>query len=138
MKFTGGTTVRPRAAAIDESIGPPFEKRIAEMPLREFSVRALVAWAGTTRDAFYRRYADMTYAVDQIHAPMLFRAALPEHYASGTPPTAGELQESKRLLRALKSGNGDDEQVDRLSELAVAWAALNPMRIPLGKVDYER
>ena len=65
-------------------------------------------------------------------------AALPEHYASGTPLPAGHLKEAQTLSRALKSGNGDDEQVYRLSEFAVAWVALNPMPIPLGKVNYER
>ncbi|MDH6279895.1 ankyrin repeat domain-containing protein [Prescottella agglutinans] len=65
-------------------------------------------------------------------------AALPEHYASGTPLPAGDLKEAQTLSRALKSGNGDDEQVYRLSEFAVAWVALNPMPIPLGKVNYER
>ncbi|WP_257017445.1 MULTISPECIES: ankyrin repeat domain-containing protein [unclassified Rhodococcus (in: high G+C Gram-positive bacteria)] len=65
-------------------------------------------------------------------------AALPEHYASGTPLPAGELQEAQSLSRALKSGDGDDAQVYRLSELAVAWVASNPTPVPLGKVNYGR
>lgn len=65
-------------------------------------------------------------------------AALPEHYASGTPLPAGELQETQSLARALKSGNGDDAQVYRLSELAVAWVSVNPRSVPLGKVNYGR
>ncbi|WP_430334804.1 TetR family transcriptional regulator [Rhodococcus sp. ACT016] len=59
MKITGGATGRPRAGAIDESLVVAFEELIAENPLREFSVRALVARAGTTPDAFYRRYASL-------------------------------------------------------------------------------
>ncbi|WP_139191299.1 hypothetical protein [Rhodococcus tukisamuensis] len=65
-------------------------------------------------------------------------AALPEHYASSTPLPAGEPQEAQCLARALRSGSGDGEQVYRLSELGVASVALNPMPLPLGKVNYER
>lgn len=65
-------------------------------------------------------------------------AALPEHYASGTPLPAGELQEAQSLSRALKSGDEDDAQMYRLSELAVAWVSLNPISVPLGKVNYGR
>ncbi|WP_353111500.1 TetR/AcrR family transcriptional regulator C-terminal ligand-binding domain-containing protein [Microbacterium sp.] len=54
-----GMPGRPRAAAIDDALRSAFEELIAEIPLREFSVRALVARAGTTRDAFYRRYGSL-------------------------------------------------------------------------------
>ncbi|AQA21737.1 hypothetical protein BTZ20_0156 [Rhodococcus sp. MTM3W5.2] len=65
-------------------------------------------------------------------------AALPEHYASGTPLPTGELQKARSLARDLKSGNGDDAQVFRLGELAVAWVASNPTPVPLGEVNYGR
>lgn len=55
----GATSGRPRIAAIDASLAAAFEELIAEIPLRDFSVRALVSRAGTTRDAFYRRYASL-------------------------------------------------------------------------------
>ncbi|MFG1784588.1 ankyrin repeat domain-containing protein [Rhodococcus oryzae] len=65
-------------------------------------------------------------------------AALPEHYASGAPLPTGELLEARNLARALRSGNGSDAQVYRLSELAVAWVASNPTPVPLEKVNYGR
>ncbi|MFC9561588.1 TetR-like C-terminal domain-containing protein [Agromyces sp. NPDC056965] len=66
MKASGSATGRPRIAAIDASLAAAFEELIAEIPVRDFSVRALVSRAGTTRDAFYRRYASLGHFFIEI------------------------------------------------------------------------
>ncbi|WP_406639852.1 ankyrin repeat domain-containing protein [Amycolatopsis sp. WGS_07] len=61
--------------------------------------------------------------------------ALPGYFASGTP--LPELPEAQLLAKRIRSGNGDDE-LDRLSELAVTWVRLNPNPIPLAPPEYDR
>ncbi|WP_394941599.1 ankyrin repeat domain-containing protein [Psychromicrobium sp. YIM B11713] len=63
---------------------------------------------------------------------------LPEHFASGNALSASELDEAQVLVKALRSGDGDAEQLHRLSELAVAWVVLNPSPIALPSVPYGR
>jgi hypothetical protein len=65
-------------------------------------------------------------------------AAIPVHLGRGTPLPPGELSEVQSLAQALRSGDGDDEQLNRLSELAVAWVASNPTPIPLAAPGYRR
>jgi hypothetical protein len=57
--------------------------------------------------------------------------ALPAHLDSGSPLPEGELAEALRLTSALRSGRGNEQQVYRLSELAVAWVCTNPEPAPL-------
>lgn len=64
--------------------------------------------------------------------------SLPGHFATGTALPTADLTETAELARALRAGNGDDEQVLRLCELAVAWVAANPAPVPLPAVDYAR
>ncbi|MFE3178173.1 ankyrin repeat domain-containing protein [Amycolatopsis sp. NPDC059090] len=68
-----------------------------------------------------------------------FRAmidALPGYLASGTP--LPELQEAQALTKRTHSGNGTDEELARLSELAVAWVRLNPTPLPMTAPSYGR
>ncbi|WP_409184041.1 ankyrin repeat domain-containing protein [Amycolatopsis sp. VS8301801F10] len=70
-----------------------------------------------------------------------FRAmtsALPGYFASGTPLPAAELHEAQVLAKRTRSGKGDDEELARLSELAVAWVRLNPTPLPLAPPTYHR
>ena len=64
--------------------------------------------------------------------------SLPGHFGSHTALPETELTEAGELSRALCSGGGDDRQVLRLCELAVAWVAANPEPVPLPAVDYTR
>lgn len=64
--------------------------------------------------------------------------SLPGHFGSHTALPASELTGTAELARALRAGKGDDEQVLRLCELAVAWVAANPEPVPLPAVDYTR
>lgn len=59
MKKSSQPLGRPRAAEIDQSLERAFAELVGEIPLREFSVQKLISRAGTTRDAFYRRYASL-------------------------------------------------------------------------------
>ncbi|MFB9929099.1 ankyrin repeat domain-containing protein [Amycolatopsis halotolerans] len=68
-----------------------------------------------------------------------FRAmadALPGYFASGTP--LPELEEAQALAKRTRSGNGTDEELSRLSELAVAWVRLNPTPLPMASPPYNR
>ncbi|ATY15777.1 ankyrin repeat domain-containing protein [Amycolatopsis sp. AA4] len=70
-----------------------------------------------------------------------FRAmidALPGYFASGTPLPDAELHEAQALAKRTRSGNGDDDELARLSELAVAWVRLNPAPLPLASPKYDR
>ncbi|MBB1156571.1 MULTISPECIES: ankyrin repeat domain-containing protein [Amycolatopsis] len=70
-----------------------------------------------------------------------FRAmtdALPGYFASGTPLPDAELQEAQALAKRTRSGNGDDEELARLSELAVAWVRLNATPLPMAPPTYNR
>lgn len=57
---------RPRTAEIDTRLADAFESLISEHPVREFGVQALVSRAGTSRDAFYRRYVSMGHFLVEV------------------------------------------------------------------------
>jgi len=61
--------------------------------------------------------------------------AFARHVASGTPLKDVELDEARRLVSEIKSGDGD---TDRLCQLAVEWVALNPRPMALPKPAYDR
>lgn len=63
-------------------------------------------------------------------------ATISVHLGSGTPLPPVDLREAQLLARALRSGQGDEVQVYRLSELAVAWVASNLVPIPLAEPVY--
>jgi len=63
--------------------------------------------------------------------------ALVGYFSMGNALTSAELEESEKLAKRLKSGNGDDEP-ERLMELAVQWVKENPNPISLGKTEYKR
>ena len=65
--------------------------------------------------------------------------SLPNHFASGTPLSDKELEETKELISSIRA-NGEDEEVitERLRELSVLWVLSNPAPIPLGKTNYNR
>ena len=65
--------------------------------------------------------------------------ALPNHFASGTPLSKRELEETKELISSIRT-NGDDEETitERLCELSVLWVLLNRDPIPLGETSYDR
>jgi len=64
--------------------------------------------------------------------------AFPGFVAQGEPLGEEELREAKELAKEVRSGRGADGQLDRLSELAVAWVAKNPAPIALEAVGYTR
>ncbi|WP_449282128.1 ankyrin repeat domain-containing protein [Leucobacter sp.] len=64
--------------------------------------------------------------------------ALPAHLGSGAPLPEDRLAEALRLSSALRSGHGSEQQVYRLSELAVAWVCANPEPLPLHATGYAR
>ncbi|MBE1576056.1 ankyrin repeat domain-containing protein [Amycolatopsis roodepoortensis] len=64
--------------------------------------------------------------------------AFPGFLAQGEPLGEEELVEAKEIAKQVRSGRGGDEQLDRLSELAVAWVVRNPAPIALEAVDYSR
>lgn len=59
MKRDNAPIGRPRTAEIDRQLQRAFEELVAELPVRAFGIQALVNRAGTTRDAFYRRYSSI-------------------------------------------------------------------------------
>jgi hypothetical protein len=65
-------------------------------------------------------------------------ADLPVQLGSGNPLPPIDLREAQCLSRALRSGQGDGEQVYRLAELAVAWVASNLMPIPMTEPGHRR
>jgi ankyrin repeat protein len=61
--------------------------------------------------------------------------ALVKHLASGTPLALEELEEAAALAARLRGG---DDEVTRLSELAVRWVLQNPDPAPLSPPAYRR
>ena len=74
---------RPRVAEIDESLERAFAELVGEIPLREFSVQKLISRAGTTRDAFYRRYASLGH---------FFIEVMLVHFATDPTENTGSLR----------------------------------------------
>lgn len=65
-------------------------------------------------------------------------AAIPDHLSAGTSLSDDELTEAQAFVRALHSGDGDEEELSRLTELAVLWVRQNPTPLPLEGVSYRR
>jgi len=64
---------------------------------------------------------------------------LPNHFASGTPLSEEELEETKELISSIRANGGDEDAItERLCELSVLWVLSNPTPIPLGKTNYNR
>lgn len=64
--------------------------------------------------------------------------ALVAHLNGGAALPATELAQAKTLAAALRSGNDDAQQTDRLCELAVHWVIANPQPVPLMAPAYSR
>lgn len=65
--------------------------------------------------------------------------ALFVYFASGTPLSEYELDETKRLAASIRAKGDDDERItDRLCELAVLWVLKNPDPISLNQPAYNR
>jgi hypothetical protein len=64
--------------------------------------------------------------------------ALVKHLASGMPLAPEDLSEASALAARLCGGDGDDNEVTRLSELAVRWIMQNPDPAPLSPPPYRR
>ena len=65
--------------------------------------------------------------------------SLPNHFASGTPLSEQELEETKELISNIRANGSDEDAItERLCELAVSWVILNPNPLPLGKINYSR
>ena len=65
--------------------------------------------------------------------------SLPNHFASGTPLSEQELEETKELISNIRANGSDEDAItERLCELAVSWVSLNPNPLPLGKINYSR
>ena len=65
--------------------------------------------------------------------------ALPNHFASGTPLSEEELEETKELISSIRAKGSDEDTItERLCELSVLWVSLNPDPLPLGEINYNR
>ena len=65
--------------------------------------------------------------------------SLPNHFASGTPLSEQELEETKELISNIRANGSDEDAItERLCELAVLWVLSNHTPIPLGKTNYSR
>ncbi|TCD54659.1 ankyrin repeat domain-containing protein [Alloscardovia theropitheci] len=65
--------------------------------------------------------------------------SLPHHFATGTPLSKEQLEETKNVAsHILAHGEVDFTAADRLCELAVSWVVLNPNPYPLESVNYRR
>ncbi|MDR3299445.1 MAG: ankyrin repeat domain-containing protein [Candidatus Accumulibacter sp.] len=64
--------------------------------------------------------------------------ALLRHLGSGTALDEVQLREAAELGARIRDGDGDDEELSRLSELAVRWVLANPKPMPVGSIDYRR
>ena len=65
--------------------------------------------------------------------------ALPNHFASSTPLSEKELEETKELISNIRANGSDEDAItERLCELSVNWVILNPNPLPLGKTNYNR
>ena len=65
--------------------------------------------------------------------------SLSNHFASGTPLSEAELEETKELISNIRTKGSDEDAItERLCELAVSWVSLNPNPLPLGKINYSR
>ena len=65
--------------------------------------------------------------------------SLPNHFASGTPLSEEELEETKELISSIRANGSDEDAItERLCELAVLWVLSNHTPIPLGKTNYSR
>ena len=65
--------------------------------------------------------------------------ALPNHFASGTPLSEEELEETKELISSIRAKGSDEDAItERLCELSVLWVGLNPDPLPLGEINYNR
>lgn len=63
--------------------------------------------------------------------------SLNDYFMLGKPLPQEQLTETKQLTKAISGGNGDEE-LGRLSELAVQWVLLNPVPLKLETPDYKR
>ncbi|GHT89734.1 hypothetical protein AGMMS49545_00820 [Betaproteobacteria bacterium] len=64
--------------------------------------------------------------------------ALVRHLASGIPLEADALKEVSELVALLRGGDGDNDEVLRLNELAVRWVLANPNPTSLEPPAYRR
>lgn len=64
--------------------------------------------------------------------------ALIDHLRSATPLPPDALTEAEALVKTLRSGNGDNDEINRLSELVVRWVIANPAPMPLPSPAYRR
>ncbi|MGC3953071.1 MAG: ankyrin repeat domain-containing protein [Propionicimonas sp.] len=70
-----------------------------------------------------------------------FRAmltALPSYLGQGVALAPSEIVEAELICRELRSGGGDEGQLDRLAELAVSWVTANPTPLPRPALSYDR
>ena len=63
--------------------------------------------------------------------------AIPNYIRMGNPLEKELIKEMDCLAAEVRTGNGMQE-VERLTELCVAWVVKNPDPIPLKKTDYKR
>ena len=65
--------------------------------------------------------------------------ALPNHFASSTPLSEEELEETKELISNIRANGSDEAAItERLCELSVLWVLSNQTPIPLGEINYNR
>jgi hypothetical protein len=64
--------------------------------------------------------------------------ALLRHLGSGTTLDEARLREAAELDARIRGGDGDNEELSRLSKLTVRWVLANPEPMPVGSVDYRR
>lgn len=65
-------------------------------------------------------------------------SALLAYFESGNLLSGDKQQEAKTIAAQIKGGNGDKDELYRLTEFAVDWVRLNPKPLMVGKVEYRR
>lgn len=64
--------------------------------------------------------------------------ALPTYLASGAPLPSGDLEEVVVLVGRVRTGDAEQAQLARLTELTVAWVLLNRQPLELAAPAYAR
>lgn len=65
-------------------------------------------------------------------------SALPIYFDSGKALAETKRQEAQAIAKQIKNGDGNKDEIYRLSEFAVDWVRANPKPMAIGKVEYRR
>lgn len=65
-------------------------------------------------------------------------SALLIYFESGKALAQQQLEEAQTIAKQIKNGDGDKDELYRLTEFAVDWVRLNPKPMAIGKPEYRR